>query len=380
MQIAIVGAGPAGLWSSILLARRGHAVTLIDSQAPWEKPCGGGITAKALANTQIFDADLPRKDIERITIFFGDEQSVTVQPAQPLAVVSRRDLAKHLLDEARRSGVNFVRDRVGQIQSRGTRWIVTARENEVHAEFLIGADGATSLVRRAVGTPLTPNDLCVTLGYFIPGDAPAHMKIFFVPSLQGYIWSFPRPGHISYGLITRGGPGWTTRAKGLLSNFLIADLGSVVLEQAEFYSAPVPCLGPRSWKENRIEGDRWALLGDAAGLADAITGEGIHFALKSAEILAETIEQPGQYAKKVWNEMGRELARAAHMHRRFYTGRFLAGDFRKRTIQLSDRSRTLRGILGNLIAGDQSYLNLKKKLFFSAPRIGWEILTGSGKA
>ena len=49
MQIAVVGAGPAGSWASALLARRGHSVTLIDSQAPWEKPCGGGVTGRALA-------------------------------------------------------------------------------------------------------------------------------------------------------------------------------------------------------------------------------------------------------------------------------------------------------------------------------------------
>jgi len=188
MQIAIIGAGPAGLWCSILLARRGHSVTLIDSQAPWEKPCGGGITAKALANTDIFTVDLPRKYIERMTIFFGDENSVSIQPEQPIAVVSRRELASRLLAEAQSAGVNFIKDRAGHIQARGTRWIVTTRENEVHAEFLIGADGATSIVRRTVGRPLTPAELCVTLGYFIPGDAPPHMKIFFVPSLDGYIW------------------------------------------------------------------------------------------------------------------------------------------------------------------------------------------------
>src|SRR4051812_13875369 len=110
MQIAIVGAGPAGLWASILLARLGHAVTLIDSQAPWEKPCGGGITAKALANPEIFGPDLPRKQIERITIFFGDERSVTVQPEQPMAVVSRRELSKHLLEQAQALGVQFLKD------------------------------------------------------------------------------------------------------------------------------------------------------------------------------------------------------------------------------------------------------------------------------
>ena len=52
------------------------------------------------------------------------------------------------------------------------------------------------------------------------------MKIFFLRSLEGYLWSFPRPDHLSYGLITRAEPGWTSRGKALLSNFIEADLGS----------------------------------------------------------------------------------------------------------------------------------------------------------
>ena len=116
------------------------------------------------------------------------------------------------------------------------------------------------------------------------------MKIFFVQSLEGYIWSFPRPNHVSYGLISRSGPGRTARAKELLSNFIAADLGAEAMQHAEFYSAPVPCLTPASWKSNVIGGNRWALVGDAAGLTDPITGEGIYFAFRSAEILAETID------------------------------------------------------------------------------------------
>jgi hypothetical protein len=64
------------------------------------------------------------------------------------------------------------------------------------------------------------------------------------------------------------------------------------------------------------------------------------------------------------------------MYKRFYRGRFLGGDFRKRTVQLSRRSRTLRSILGNLILGNQSYLTLKKKLFLSIPSIGVDLVTG----
>ena len=377
MNITVVGAGPAGAWSAILLAQRGHSVTLIDPQAPWEKPCGGGVTAKALSSVDIFDNELPRQNIDRITVYFGDRTNVTVTPREPIAVVSRKDLGSRLLEQAQRVGVSFLKTRVTRVHSSGRQWLLTTRESQLHADFLVGADGATSLVRRSVGNGLEPQDLCVTLGYLIPGPASSTMKIFFVPQFEGYIWSFPRQHHLSYGLITRSEPGWTARAKMLLSNFITADLGADVMEQAEFYSAPVPCLSPRSWKSNQIAGEGWALIGDAAGFVDPITGEGIHYAFKSGQILAETIEQPHQYASRAWNEVGRELARAARMYRTFYRGSFLAGDFKKRTIQFSHRSRTVKAILGNLIAGNQSYLGLKKKLIFSIPRIGWDLITGS---
>src|SRR5437867_1177832 len=116
MQIAVVGGGPAGTWASILLARRGHSVTLIDPQAPWEKPCGGGVTAKALSSFGIFESDLPRNNIDRITIYFGDTRSVSVTPQEPIAVVSRRELGKYLIEEAGKSGVSVLRSRVTKIE------------------------------------------------------------------------------------------------------------------------------------------------------------------------------------------------------------------------------------------------------------------------
>src|SRR5262249_26206347 len=156
MQIAVVGAGPAGAWASTLLARRGHSVTLIDSQSPWEKPCGGGVTTKALNGFGIFDSDLPRNNIEHITIYFSDKGSVTVTPKDPVAVLSRRELGKYLMLEAQNAGVSFVQTRVTSIERTGRNWVLVTRDTSLQSDFLIGGDGATSLVRRSVTTPLQP--------------------------------------------------------------------------------------------------------------------------------------------------------------------------------------------------------------------------------
>ena len=376
MEIAVVGGGPGGTWAAILLARRGHSVTLLDPQAPWEKPCGGGVTWRALERFDIFAGDLPRKKIEEITVYFGDRNSFKVAPKRPLVIVSRRELAQSLLDEARRAGVRFLHERVTGLQRDNARWRIATKTQALGADFVVGADGATSFVRRSLGTPLSPQDLCITMGYYIPGDGPPTMKVFFVPSLEGYIWSFPRPNHISYGLISRSGPGRTARARELLLNFVEADFGSDAMQQAEFYSAPVPCLAPASWKTNVIGGDRWALVGDAAGLADPITGEGIYFAFRSAEILAENIQWPAEYSKAIWRDIGEELARGSRMYGKFYTGQFLGGDFRKRAVQIARRSRTIRHFMESFIEGSQSYLSLKKKLILSAPSVAWDLVSG----
>jgi geranylgeranyl reductase family protein len=374
MEIAVVGAGPGGSWAAILLAKRGHTVTLLDPQAPWEKPCGGGVTTRALDRFSIFSSDLPRKSIEEILFFFGDQNSVRIAPNRPLVIVSRKELAQFLLREAIRCGVRLLNERVTQIRSDNGRRRLITKERSLAADFIVGADGATSFIRRTLGTPLPSEDLCITMGYYVRGDVPPVMKIFFLPALEGYIWSFPRPGHISYGLITRSGPGRTARARELLSNFIVADLGPEAMQTAEFYSAPVPCLGPDSWKTNVIAGEGWALVGDAAGLTDPITGEGIYFAFRSAELLAESISWPANYPKKIWHDMGQDLAQAARMYDKFYTGQFLGADLKKRIIQLAGRSPSVRQIMENFIAGTQPYLTLKKKLFFSVPSVAWDLV------
>ena len=145
------------------------------------------------------------------------------------------------------------------------------------------------------------------------------------------------------------------------------------MEQAVFYSAPVPALSPRAWTENRIHGERWALVGDAAGLVDPITGEGIYYALRSAEVLAAAFPDLPAYAEAMNTECILELKRSAKLYSQFYRGSFLGGSFRKRMVQLAERSPRVRTILESLIAGRQPYTGLRRHLLKSAPRIALEL-------
>lgn len=374
MRVAVIGAGPAGARAGGRLARSGHQVVLFDPLAPWEKPCGGGLTTRALELEPLSGSLAPLQTIRSVTIYYGDSSSVALPLSRPLAVVSRKALGQDLLEAAVRLGVDFIPQRISQIQRSGGGWSIRSRNGEEWAaDCILGADGAMSVVRRQVGHPLDGSDLSVTMGYLIRGLGGEEMKIWFVPGAEGYLWSFPRPDHLSYGLITRPGPQWTARGKALLENYITADLGSGALEDAEFYSAPVPRLRPRSWTSNRVSGDGWALLGDAAGLVDPITGEGIYYALRSADVLAESFPDLVAYERQIRAGCMRDLERAAALYSRFYSGRFLGGAFRKRMIQLSRRSPTLRRHLEGLVSGRRPYIGLRRALARSAPRVGIEL-------
>jgi flavin-dependent dehydrogenase len=132
---------------------------------------------------------------------------------------------------------------------------------------------------------------------------------------------------------------------------------------AERYAARIPGLAPASWDTRRASGPGWALLGDAAGFADPVTGEGIYYALRSAELWAECYlaGTPEVYESRWRADFGRELKRAAQMRRRFY-GQFWGGPFTERMILFSRFHPGIQKILAALVAGDQGYVTLKRDL------------------
>jgi flavin-dependent dehydrogenase len=140
---------------------------------------------------------------------------------------------------------------------------------------------------------------------------------------------------------------------------------------AERYAARIPGLTPETLDARRAAGEDWALLGDAAGFADPVTGEGIFYALRSAELFAEAFLRGDVAAyDEAWRgDFGRELRRASQMRRRFY-GQFWGGPFTDRMIRLAGAHRGIRRTLRELVAGDQGYLGLKRTL---ARRAAWPL-------
>ena len=176
IDVAIVGAGPAGSWAAHRLASRGARVAIFDASHPREKPCGGGVTARALAIVAgaVDIGAMPAVPIERAVFRDAGGRTVDVpldtNDASSLRVASRAELDGRLLACAVRSGARHEPVRVVDIERDGRAFTVRTTRGAERAAFVIGADGANSLVRRRVARALhAPAQLSIATGFFARG-------------------------------------------------------------------------------------------------------------------------------------------------------------------------------------------------------------------
>jgi flavin-dependent dehydrogenase len=372
MRVAVVGAGPAGSLVAAKLAAGGAEVLLFDPSHPREKPCGGGLTLKALdaLPPEPPDDPLPARRVSRCR-FEADGAAVEVVLGEPMAVASRRELDAWLLRRATQTGARHVAERVVEV-GRGEVRTAAGRQR---FDLVVGADGATSLVRRSFLGPFPKERLVMAVGFYVPGTAPLLVRM--TPPLAGYVWLFPRPDHVGIGICAPLGAVPTRALVERLEREVAMSLPGKADPRAVRYAHTIPCPSsdPRSILE--AAGDGFALVGDAAGLADPITGEGIFYALRSAALLAETLLEdgsPARYPERALEDFGLELTRAARLHRRFYSPGFTG-----RMVRYAERSGAIRSVLIDLILGRQGYRGLERRLLAALPRFllesGWWHLT-----
>jgi len=364
MKVGVVGAGPGGALLAWHLARDGADVTVFDASHPREKPCGGGVTARALDLLPPAPPHDPLPARLVTTARFESEMGhgVDVPLMRPVAVAARRELDAWILRRALAAGAQHRPERVTEVDDAGR--VRTATGTARSFDVIVGADGAGSLVRRTLLAPTPKERLVMAAGWYVRGTAP--MAVRFVTDLSGYLWLFPRPDHVGVGICAPLAGVPTKAMLARLEREVAVSFPAMIEDEAPRYAhtIPSPSADPRSILE--IAGPRWALVGDAAALADPITGEGIFFALRSAKVLAETLREtgsPAAYPARALEDFGRELNKAAALRDRFYSP-----GLARRMIAYARRSRAIRAVLADLVLGEQGYLSLKRRLLRSGPR------------
>src|SRR6185369_4692461 len=220
------------------------------------------------------------------------------------------------------------------------------------ADFVIVATGARNSLRN-VGTEYTAADTMYALGYYVPSSQ-EHIDIQFLPDFEGYIWVFPRCGHLSVGICGKGEPAQALR-KRLEAYMREKDIAT---KDATFYSHVLPCLERSSWRRNRISGEGWLAAGDAAGLVDPITGEGLYYAMRSGDLASQVLledrspaESTAAYAERLRHDFVADLEFGAMLAKRVFLGSFLFSTVPNRMVDFMRRSPRFNAVMQDLFAG-----------------------------
>lgn len=368
--VAVLGGGPAGAAAARQLAFSGVRAVLFDEKMAWEKPCGGGVTYKAYQQYPFLLESGRYRSVTKTRLHNQRAGAARLQLDKPMLIFSRKDLNQLLLDRAQAAGAELRRERVLAMDRITAGWTVRTASGTLQADFAIVATGARNPLRQA-GTVLSPADSMTALGYYIP-QSQAHVDIEFFPGMEGYAWVFPRQDHLSVGICGKSESAQAMRRR--LEAYM--DSNGIQWRGAAFYGHLLPSLEAEGWRRNRLAGDGWLAVGDAAGLVDPVTGEGIYYAMRSGEIAGDLVaaHRESDYARSIGQEFGGDLAYAATLARRLFLGRYLLGDNTARLIQFLRRSPRLRAITQELFAGTMPYHDLrkqiKKNLHFTLTEIG----------
>lgn len=365
MKVAVVGGGPAGSRSAELLSRLGARVILYECRQGWEKPCGGGVPERSIDFCPFLAASsLPQRSAIAARIYSPNGREARIPLREPLRIFSRADLNGHLLARAEETGVCVHFSRVTSLRREGTRWILTddsGRREE--ADFVVGADGASGVVRQRAAKGLPPLAQSIGLGYFVEGLTSDEIVIKFFDSLDGYLWIFPRCDHLAVGICGPTGPGQPEALFSELHRFLVDLYGAQILRRLRRYGARIPTLPASLAVRDACVGNGWALVGDAAGLVDPLTREGIHYALASAQFLSEGLAagRVEEYPNRWDAVFGGELEWAREHKALFFSRRFVEA-----FTLLAQSSAAIQGIVSDLVAGRQSYRSLRRRLTLRA--------------
>ena len=357
-DVIVAGAGPAGAVAAREVARAGASVALVDGSHPREKPCGGGVTGRALA---LAGSGLSGGAPTTTVTFDSGRRCATISIPEPdyLQVFSRDAFDAALLRQAADAGAEVVRARVSACDRVSGQWRVNAGPRVLESPWLLGADGAGGVVRKRVFRPFDRRQLSIAAGSYVDDVDVREIVIAFIDRPSGYLWSFPRAGHLAVGACAQADV-TSPREMHAITDAWLDRYAAAAGRPRRRYAWPIPSLSASDVDREQPSGEGWMLLGDAAGLVDPITREGIFFALQSGLLAAKALRSSAPaaaYAQRVRDELHDELRRAARLKAGFYRPRFT-----RLLIDALNESAAVREVMLDLIAGRQPYAGLKRRL------------------
>ncbi|NHI83043.1 MAG: NAD(P)/FAD-dependent oxidoreductase [Candidatus Thorarchaeota archaeon] len=381
-DLIVVGSGPAGSTCARKAALQGVKVLLIEKEShPRTKPCGGALSPRAHS---ILDFDIDDVIETRIHgAFFYSPSGKRLEFYRSDITGSLVDRARFdalLVDKAREAGVETIgNSRVVAVEQTRKGVRVLTRGDSHRCNLLVGADGVNSTVAKATGIrqtwPAERVALCISTEALVDSKAIARtmsiassrnglgIELFFGRVGCGYAWCFPKKRSLNIGIGTPlDQAGRLKEAWKAFVMFLEAKK-ELELDVSSAQAFKVPIGGIKE----RLTSRRTMLVGDAAGLASPITGEGIYYALESGRLAAslatKAVRQKNPLLVRMYDQHIQKL-----VVNELRAARLLAGVFYRspRNIELiwetCNKDSQMKDYILDLIIGIKSPVELGKSM------------------
>jgi len=290
-DVTIVGAGPAGATLAYELARRGIGTLLLEKEKlPRYKCCAGGVSSKAARLLDLDISKVAEDVIHEVSFTFNLGSPYLGQHSQPLMYTVMRDVFDHsLVKRAQQLGAVLMDgQKVTQVQVSGDWVEIFTADKVFRSRLVVGADGAYSITAKELGMGRSieylmgiESEIVVPEEELAKWKSRAQVDLGCIPG--GYAWVFPKRNHLSMGVGCHASEARDLHARH--QKFLDSlNIGSYAIASSRSHLIPTCTKGRLVWQNKAL------LLGDAAGLADPLTGEGICNAILSAQLAAPVIE------------------------------------------------------------------------------------------
>jgi geranylgeranyl reductase family protein len=290
-DVIVVGAGPAGAILAYELSKKGIGVLVLEKEnLPRYKCCAGGVTSKAAKLLDFDISEVAEDIIYEVSFTFNLGSPYLGQHSQPLIYTVMRDVFDHFLVQRAQQLGSVLMDghKVTQIQV-SADWVeISTTDSIFRSRLVVGADGAYSVVARELGMERNieylvgiESEIVVAEEELAKWKSRVQIDLGAIPG--GYAWVFPKRNHLSVGAGCLASKArYLNRHHQKFLNSL--GIGSYTIARSSSHLIPTCTTGKLVWQDKAL------LLGDAAGLTDPLTGEGIYNAIQSAQFAAPVIE------------------------------------------------------------------------------------------